>query len=74
MNTHCDNIVQKELNFHKCVLCNKTFSKEKELRHHFTTAVHENLKQFKCAICDEEFSQQLTLEDHIKKVHKVLKY
>ena len=56
---------------HKCDLCNKAFSENRDLKKHIK-CVHEGLKNHKCDICDKAFSEPWKLKRHILTVHEGL--
>ena len=63
--------IQKERK-HKCHLCKKAFSRERDMKHHIAV-VHKKLRPFKCNLCDKQFSKEGTVKIHIATVHKKLK-
>ena len=60
-------IVHQGQKDHKCVQCEKSFSKSGNLRVH-VKSVHEKTKDFKCEQCVKSFSSSSTLWHH-KKTH-----
>ncbi len=49
----------------KCNICNKTFVKKTNLKHHLM--LHRGEKPWKCSLCEWRFVQKCNLKKHMRK-------
>ena len=56
----------------KCKMCDKTFSKIKDLKRHITR-LHNNFDEYPCDSCGKIFNIESNLKKHISSVHEMKK-
>ena len=62
--------VHEEDNNYKCIICDKLFYAQSDLKTHHKS--HVDAKNYTCHICDKSFSLSNVLRTHIKRVHTEL--